>query len=115
MESLIADTITAINELPEIKFDCRLSTVLPPGELQINMEYNLDDYKVLRRKLCKDYKFLRHWFHKTLGSYFVQFEHKRLNVKLDIQLKLKEDGGTACKLEIDHWTKPEPVYKVICE
>lgn len=113
MESLIKDTIVATSELPEVNFDCSLSMVHDPGELQIDMMYDLDNYKILRRKLGKDYRFRRRWFHRTLGSYFVEFKHRTLNIKLDIRMSLNET--TSCKLIVDHYTQPEPVYKVECK
>lgn len=117
LQNLFPDTIKAINELPKFDFPCRLLLVTSPGELQLNIEYNLQNYIILRRALGKNYKFLGRWFHGRLGCHFIEFKHKSLEIRLDIKLQLQEEfiEGQSYKLVVDDYTKPEPIYKMECK
>lgn len=114
LQSLIPDTIRAVNELPVVEFDCHLMTVLDPGKLCVEIDYDVEKYKLLRRKLNKNWRFIERHFNKHLGCYFAEFQHESLDVKLDIKMRVTEEGET-CKLIVDHYTNPQPVYRVECK
>jgi len=116
LQNLIPNTMKAIEELPEFDFPCHLSNVLDPGELQIDIEYNLQNYVILRRALGKNYKWQGRWFHGQIGCHFIEFKHKSLDIRLDIKLQLQEEfiEGQSCRLVVDNYTKPEPIYKMEC-
>lgn len=114
MEKLIPDTIKALNMVPD-GYD--LYTSLPPGELRIQMDYNLQDYRVLRRRLRKNWTFKYRRFNQLTGCYYIYFANKSgLDVELVVELVLVDEQpvGQNCKLVIDRYEQ-RPIFKVVCD
>ena len=116
MQSLIPDTLEAMQSLPELEF-IRMYITLNPGELCLRMDYNIKQYKVLRRELGSDWKWQEKRFNNYIGSYYIGFTHKRLDVLLDIQLDMstKLVEGQLCRLVKIGERPVEPIFEVVCE
>lgn len=116
MQKLIPDTILAMQELPELEF-LHMYTTLNPGELQLQMDYNIKKYKILRRELAGEWKCRKKSFNEIMGTYFVEFRHKYLNVTLDVQLDMNTEpfAGQSCKLVEVGKRLPQSIYEVICD
>lgn len=113
MQDLIPDTIEAVKALPELEF-LGLYTILDPGTLRLQMDYDIKRYKLLRRALGSDWQYQYKRFNDYTGAFYIKFNHKFSDVLLTIQLDLSTDGQ-ACKLVKVGEQKPDPIYKVVCE
>lgn len=115
LQSLIPDTIEAINTLPEM-VGLHLYATSQPGDLTISMPYDMAKYKEFRRLLGKNWKCVRHNFNDLVGAVYVCFYYRHNHlIQLDVQLNVPFSGAIAtCKLEIDH-TIEKPVYKMVCK
>ena len=120
---VIPDTISVIDELfsslPDdiIKeVDKGLYVSLEPDKLRIEMPYNMPTYRKLRRALGTRWTYLKRHFNEYMGAHFIYFRHKKFDdISISIVLNL---GGISdqyqCKLVVDHYRKPEPVYRMEC-
>jgi hypothetical protein len=116
MQKVIPDTIEAMRSLPELEF-LHLYATLGPGQLRLQMDYNVKKYKMLRKKLGANWIYQEKHFNNHIGAYFIEFKHKILDVSLDIELDMSTElvDGQSCRLvEIDK-RPAQPVYKVECE
>lgn len=111
MQKLIPDTIQALSDLPD---DGYIFTILDPGELWVTLDYNIANYRKYRREMGSNWLFLNRRFNELMGDYEMRFTHATLDVRLMIDLEMSEDGDV-CKIVVDHYRKPEPVYRVECK
>jgi hypothetical protein len=114
LQSLIPDTIKAIEDLPEIE-GAELYNFLPPGELRIAFLYN-GNYLKIRRLVSKRWQYVGHRFNKYTGHYYVYFHHRTLRVTLDFELEIPTEfqDGLSCRLvEVAH--KTEIIYGLECK
>lgn len=124
MKRLIPHTIKALDQLyaslHEDDVDVvnsGLYTTLPPGELRIELAYDMALYRRLRKAMGNNWIFTYRLFNEFIGAHFIYFEHKEFDVTLDIALELSQEfvEGQSCRLVVDHYQEPEPVYRVECE
>lgn len=114
LKKLIPNTIKAIHELPEIGY---LYTSLDPGELQIQLIYNPNEYLSLRRMLAKRWKHIRHSFNDLTGNYYVYFRHRELeDIELHLELEIPTDfeNGSSCRL-VETGYRTAVVYGLECK
>jgi hypothetical protein len=112
LQKSIPDTIKAAKSLP-LEFG-ELYQITEPGELRIDMQYNVVQYRILRRFLKNDWKFVDKYFHENLGFWFSNFAHKRLEVDLKIGLELSSNEEASCR-RIKVGEKTMPIYKMECK